>query len=325
MKKVFALLAAVLLVLALAGCGASNASGSAAYDSAKGSYVAEAPMAPEEAYWDSNAASYGGASNTAAQSEGPVRRSAKLVYTANMTMETLEFDKAVEDIDALVQELHGYFQQRSVHQGGRGYRYAEFTVRVPAEHFTAFCNQVGQLCHVTYANSGAEDISDSYYDTESRLTTAKAKLARLQELLEKAEDMEDIITIENAISDTEWQIDRLSGTMRDYDSLVDYATVTVDLNEVYKLSGDVEAPMTFSQRLGSAFTNGLKSVAEALEALVMWLAYSWVWLVILAAVIVVAVRLIRKKSLHLPRLRRKNKKTKNEPEIAENSDDNAQS
>ena len=49
-----------------------------------------------------------------------------------------------------------------------------------------------------------------YYDNEARLTTQRTKLERLQELLSKAEAMEDIITIESAISETELQIEYLT-------------------------------------------------------------------------------------------------------------------
>ena len=48
------------------------------------------------------------------------------------------------------------------------------------------------------------------------------KLERLQKLLAQAENMEDIITIESAISETEWNIEDLSGTLRHYDALVDF-------------------------------------------------------------------------------------------------------
>ena len=53
--------------------------------------------------------------------------------------------------------------------------------------------------------------------------------------------MEDIITIESAISETEYQIESLSGTLRHYDALVDYATIHISLQEVYRLS-NVEEP-----------------------------------------------------------------------------------
>lgn len=54
----------------------------------------------------------------------------------------------------------------------------------PAAEYEHFCEQVGSLCHVTYMSSSAENITEEYYDTDSRLKTAQIKLERLQELLE---------------------------------------------------------------------------------------------------------------------------------------------
>ena len=106
--------------------------------------------------------------------------------------------------------------------------------------------QVGELCHVTYQEQDSDNVSEAYYDTESRLITQQTKLERLQTLLAQAETMEDIITIESAISDTELEIEQLTGTLRQYDSLVDFSTVYITLQEVYQLS-NVEEPAT---RLG---------------------------------------------------------------------------
>ena len=46
--------------------------------------------------------------------------------------------------------------------------------------------------------------------------------------------MADIITIESAISDTEYEIESLSGTLRHYDALVDYATVSLTLSRTFR-------------------------------------------------------------------------------------------
>ena len=201
------------------------------------------------------------------------------------------------DIDALVKELGGYFQQSSVsNRGNSGYRYGSYTIRIPSAQFDTFLQKAGTLCHLVYSSTGTDDVSETYYDTEARLETARIKLERLQALLAKATSMDDIITIESAISETEWDIENLSGTLRRYDALVDYATIDVELSEVYKLSGQDEAVTTFGGRLGQSFVNGLQAVGSALEDFAVWLAYSWVWLAVIATVIVVIVRVMRRKS-----------------------------
>lgn len=297
MKRIVSLLLTLVLALLLAGCGASAITGKAAampYDGgdywntidtdSSGDYnmVAE----------DAEPGAMEGESGGAAQTGKPAKR----IYTGYMEMQTLDFDAASSGIDALVEELGGYFQQSSTSNGNSGYRHVSYTVRVPAEQFDTFFQKAGALCHVTYSNTNTDDVSESYYDTEARLETARIKLERLQTLLAKATSMEDIITIESAISETEWEIENLSGTLRHYDALVDYATIDVELSEVYKLSGQDEAVTTFGGRLGQSFVNGLKAVGNALEDFAVWLAYSWVWLLVIAAVIVVVVRIVRRKS-----------------------------
>lgn len=212
-----------------------------------------------------------------------------------MSLETQAFDEAAAGLAALVEQSGGWFQESSVGDYGSGYRHGSYTVRVPAEKFQAFLTQVGELCHVTWQSSSCEDVSEYYYDTAGRLKTQQTKLERLQALLARAEAMEDIITIESAISETELQIDSLSGELRRYDSLVDYSTVYLDLEEVYRLS-DTEAPASgFGARLGTALGSGWKGFISGMQGLLIALAYGWVWLVLLAAVIAAALCCVRRR------------------------------
>ena len=111
--------------------------------------------------------------------------------------------------------------------------------------------------------------------------------------------MEDIITIESAISETEQQIDSLSGELQHYDALVDYSTVNLTLNEVYKLS-NVEEPVTgFGGRVAEALSSGWKNFVNALEGALVVLAYGWMWVLLLAAVVIIVCR-VRNRKRGLP-------------------------
>ncbi|MCM1149874.1 MAG: DUF4349 domain-containing protein, partial [Butyricicoccus sp.] len=229
---------------------------------------------------------------------GNVPENAKLIYTADINLQTTEFDEATAGLSRLVNEMGGYFENSSVNNYS-SYRSGNYTVRVPAKSFDAFCAQVGQLCQMTYISRSAEDVSESYYDLESRLATQQTKLARLQELLEKAESMEDIITIESAISDTELNIEWLTGDLRHYDSLVGYSTVYISLDEVYRLD-DVEQPaIGFGAKMAEALKNGCSTFVWSLQNLLLAVAYNWVgwliFLVIAAAAAVVIVRAVRRR------------------------------
>ena len=299
MKRTLAIFLSALTLLALlAGCGSKAAPRDSAdsmmtsqsyYDKAENGYAYE-PEAPAEdaGYgWDD------GGSQTLTGGTVP-QSDAKMIYRASIEVQTQDYTTSETAITELVKSCGGYFESRSLSNRSSGYRYGEFTVRVPAAEYEHFCEQVGTLCHVTYMSSSAEDITEQYYDTDSRLKTAQIKLERLQDLLARADNMADIITIESAISDTEYEIESLSGTLRHYDALVDYATVSLSLSETYKLDENEGAPLTFGARIARAFTNGLRDTGIFLEDLAIGIANNLVLLAVAAVLAVVIVRAVRK-------------------------------
>ena len=311
MKKRLSLILSLLLLAAvLCGCGGSRSAdySSKAYEAA---YVddyyydmpAEAPaaMAMEEGYW---AGELSAGTSAARTDVPPDMGNVKMIYTASVDMESTDFDQAVQAIADLTAECGGYYESSSMSDRGSDIS-ASFSVRVPADRYRVFLEKAGTLCHVTYQQESAEDVSETYYDTAGRLETQKTKLARLQELLAEAKHMEDIIVLENEISDTEETIDRLSGTLRHYDALVAYSTVSISLKEVKVFTEVVPVTETFGTRFASAFKSGLQDFAEALGDIAVALAYSWLWLVLIAAVVIV-ILLATKKRRAARRERRKN-------------------
>lgn len=293
----------VLAVGLLSGCGSESA---ASMPEEKA--VAEAPA---ESYSIDAAADYGtgnGSMMPAAEGSGETSsavQGSKRIYTATLQLETTGFDEAVSSLTELVDSSGGWVSSSSVSNQSSSYRYADLTVRVPVEKYRDFLTQAGELCHLLYTQEYVDDVTEAYYDTAGRLETQQIKLERLQNLLAQAEKMEDIITIESAISETEQMIDSLSGTLQHYDSQVDYATVNISLQEVGKLSNVEEPTATLGGRLAAAFTSGCRSFLTAAEDLLVALVYSWVWLVILAAAVIVVVRRLKKRGVRLPSLRRK--------------------
>ena len=68
------------------------------------------------------------------------------------------------------------------------------------------------------------------------------------------------------------------------------------MQEVYRLSGTQDAPLTLGQRIGNAFTSGLAGVGDFFEGLLVFLAYAWFWLLLLAAIVVVVIAVIRRRT-----------------------------
>ena len=287
-KKLLALSLALLLLVSLTACGAGGG------DNASQA----APSVSENAASSDSNMDYGWEADVPAEEPpgfsggGTLPENAKVIRTASLELETREFDSASQALSQITEELGGWFESRRLSQGGS--RYLECVVRVPAENFAAFLERAGQSAHLISCQEDGEDVSEAYYDSEARLATQRTKLDRLQTLLAQAATMEDIIQLENAISETELQIEYLTGSLRRYDSLVSYSTINVSLWEVYRLSDDEEVPVTFGQRLAAALSLGLRSGVDGIEDFIIGLARNWMSLLVWAAVIAVAVVLLRR-------------------------------
>ena len=299
MKQISALLLVLLMMTALCGCGGSMApaGGAMDYPAAEAAYSMpmEASMAmdgswtengwAEEAKWTEEDTGSSGAVS------GPPRN-VKMIYTADIYMESTDFDAAAAGLETLVAEQGGWFEHSQLNNSNRNYRRASYTVRIPAERFNAFCERVGDLCQINSINRDQEDVSERYYDLESRLGTQRTKLERLQALLAQAENMEDIIVLESAISETELSIEQLTGSLRHYDSLVDYSTIYISLSEVYQLTEPEQPAIGFGAKLAAAFRSGTRSFVEGMQDLTLDFARGWAGWLIFIAIVVVAVLLI---------------------------------
>ncbi|MCI9671250.1 MAG: DUF4349 domain-containing protein [Lawsonibacter sp.] len=307
-RKLFAItLAAILL---LAGCGAGSSDSKGAENSPDSSAPSGAWSGADGGYWDMGASDYMPAPEAPGEPGTPIETEyqqedgiyqnprAKLIRRAEISIQTEQFDQSKAALDQLVAECNGYFENSSEYGGSRrdvnASRRGEYTVRVPAEKYDQFLSQTGELGYVTSKNESSEDVGERYYDTEARLKTQRTKQERLLALLEKAETMEDIITLENALSEVEYQIEQYSSELNRYDALVGFSTFNIYLNEVGRVTQEVGETASLGQRMAAGFQASVRGLGEGFQNLLIWVSYNVFLVAVLAAVAVAGVFLGRR-------------------------------
>ena len=255
---------ALLLLLSLTACGASGDSSASTGDAA----------APAE-----NGTAMDTATSESTADFSAVRENAKLILSADLTLETQDYDATCAALEQLTAEAGGYIES-SGNAGEKGSRTANYTLRVPQEKFETFFAQIGDTCHVVSANRWSEDVTEQYTDIETRLATLQTKHERLLALLDQAAKMEDIISLENALADCEYEIDSLTGEKRHYDDLVGFSTFTVSLREVQTLTA-VSEGTGFGAQLAQAAQNGLGGLTTTVRGLILMLVTLWPVMVLL--------------------------------------------
>ena len=306
MKKVLLLLTTTIcLVMLLAACGGASAEGGAyaAADTAEPEaeeilYMDEAEEFDDGVYEEAAVEAPAAAAGTVATASAELRDNTKLIYTGNLTVEATDFHLAVQELSDLVTSYGGYFENSEA-QANSYENYASYTIRIKSEHFQEFMNAVSDNpnCKVTYQNTSVEDVGQQYYDLESHLEMLNGKLDRLNQLWEQAEDMEDIIALESAISELEYEISSCTSQKNRYDSLINYSTIYMSITEVKVYSEPVEP--TFGEKLTSRFQSGIQRFKSGCGNLLLFfignLLQICVFLVCIGGILFVIIYSVRRK------------------------------
>ena len=301
MKKTLSLLLAALLLFALCACGSANTAASApsaAYDMA--TTEAAYPEAEEAAEYGGFAAAAGTQLETGSGA-APEGSPEKLIYSASATVETTEFDQTVEKLTALVAEYGGFVESSSIngsnyYSQSRGYsseRYASYVIRVPSDRFSTLMSSLSTLGNVPYSHTYTENITAQYYDTDARLTAYKTQETRLLEMMEIAETVEDLISIEEKLTELRYKIESLQSTLNNWDRQVSYSSLNLEVQEVIEYTP--ESRMSYGQELALALTNGLKRTGEFFKDLLLTLVGALPALVILAVVLAILIPVWKKR------------------------------
>lgn len=213
--------------------------------------------------------------NTAAPEDTVRSNRPMLAYSAQLSVVSEDFEADVLNLSDLVQEFEGY-DELSSQSGEEGARRLNMVIRVPAGRLDEFVEAVSNLGTVTLKERRAEDLSSSYYDTESRIESLEAQLSRLNELMQTAQ-LSDITTLSEQIAQVQEELDTLNGQRAGYDNSLSYARVTVDLSEgdsTPASSGDQPSSSGsgLTDRMSAAFTESVNGMGGFLEEMCVNLA-----------------------------------------------------
>ncbi len=320
-KKIVSIVLAVfVLALVLTGCGASSHSGKT--DLAYPAEAAPMPAAPDYNYASDSSYDYdmpdsvSGGSIVGELTEGLVNSNTsfdKIIYTSDVELETLEFDQTITDLYDLIERNGAFIESSSI--SGTGYntkyygsvwRSARFSIRVPRENFAGMTGSLASIGNVTYSTTSADNITASFLDTESRLKAYRTEETSLLEMLEKAETVEDMITVQDRLSWVRYEIESLTSTLNNWQNEVDYSTINLNINEVKKYTEEPVLPKTFGEEIREGFTSSVSWLKQALRDVIVFLASAAPVLVlpiiillpagIIALIIVLCVRGKKKKN-----------------------------
>jgi hypothetical protein len=174
----------------------------------------------------------------------------KLIKNGIVSFRVKSINNTKSNVKRIVSALNGYISKENSY-GSNENPSEEVIVRIPGKHFDKFMDDVLKGAEeVDSKTVDIEDVTEQFVDIEARLKNKKQLEEKYQELLKKANNIDDILRVEEQISAIREDIEASEGRLKYLNSRVNYSTINLTFYEK-RTTG-----FNFGGKLGKAMENG---------------------------------------------------------------------
>lgn len=251
----------------------------------KAMYAAPAPMEASAAPENPSANATGEPIPAQAQTASSTVQK-KIIKDGTMRIKTADMPASKKRFDALLKSLNAYYELEDLQNNDAEIRY-ELKIRIPAENFEKLITSIeGGGDEITGKNIQARDVTEEFLDIATRLENKRVYMKRYQELLGKAQKIEDILAIDENIRTLQEEIESSEGRLKYLNDQVAFSTLNVTLFKTKDFVYKPQEQDKFTERVKSAFSNGWSMLVN----LIIGLFGIWPWLILFY----IAYRIIKK-------------------------------
>ena len=247
--------AALLVGLTVLACSPGGR-GEPAFEEA---FSAPAPASRSLAVADAAPASEAG--NAVVGGDAPER---KRILRASLTLETDDLSATARLARSRTEALEGWV---SLEESSRDHVW--MTLRIPAARLSAFSEEARDWGRVLSYREETVDVTERWADYEARLENKRILLDRYRAYLQRADTIEDILSVERNVADLTFEIEQLEGAFRGLVRDVDYAVLNLELRLPYRETVSDDRPS-----FGEGFDRLWEVLARAGYTVVMVLVYA---------------------------------------------------
>ena len=218
-----------------------------------------------------------------------------IIRNGSLSLEVESVSEAFDAVNAVAIGNGGFVADSSFFRNGgggdgEGSQFARMTLRVPAERFQQTLDDLRALAiEVTSVSTSSQDVTGEVTDLESDLRNLRAVEAQYLELLGRAGAIGEILQVQDRLTQTRSQIERIEGRIALLGSLADLATLQVELrppplSPVVSQGGS--GPL---HAAGEAWDASLATLGAIATVGIVAVVYSW-WLLPLVILVALALR-----------------------------------
>ena len=224
----------------------------------------------------------------------------KIIKTGYISINVNSFDETSQLVKTYMEQNNGYVErsdqyadydsQTNTYKGKSG----NITVRIESTKFSDTMSYIETLGTVTSQSETVNDITNNYVDAQSRLEVKEQEKERLTELLDSAENIGDIISIESRLTEVISDIESYQAQLNSYDDVVDYSSISISITEKNDES-IIPDKTDFVDKAAYNFKNSARTLFSGFEGIVLLVIKLWAPLAVVLVVAVATVVFIKTK------------------------------
>lgn len=165
------------------------------------------------------------------EADQPPAAAPMIVRTGEMSLLVDDVAVAIDRISDLADTFDGYVvNSRSWHTGKR--LVGNISIRVAVEYFDEAILSLRRLAkEVSSETTSSKDVTEEYVDLEAKLRNLHVTETQLLKLMEKAEAIEDILTVQRELTRIRGEIEQTQGRMQYLERTAKSSLIVVNLNQ----------------------------------------------------------------------------------------------
>ncbi|MFH0890514.1 MAG: DUF4349 domain-containing protein, partial [Candidatus Liptonbacteria bacterium] len=156
----------------------------------------------------------------------------KVVRSGYLNMLVENSDESAQKVHGIAKEMGGFVEESRVYvsQYDESVKNGTVTIRVPAAKFDETLAEIKKLgIKVESENVNAQDVTEHYVDLEAQLKNYRLEEQQYQEILKRAQKVEEMLKVHSQLARVRGDIERIEGQLKYLSSQVDMSSITVNL------------------------------------------------------------------------------------------------
>ncbi len=187
----------------------------------------------------------------------------KLIKRADLQIEVSKdkMDETGRKVVTVVEMAKGFVQTSSMFTDDGKYRGLSFALRVPEEKFGTILGELEVMGKVLSKHIESEDVTERFIDTQAQLKNKERQEQRLLEIMGKANNVGELMQVENELNRVRSEVDILKGRMKYLQGATSYSTITLTVREPRDDTGTGPLLPGFADEVWRAFMRTFKGMA----------------------------------------------------------------